>query len=193
MANNLIFYDSFADIFLDYVEDGDTDLAIEYITAIINYHRTGAEYDGDNRDVKRQMKNVYPLLDKQTTNYNSKVNAIISDDDFTTLALSGDFPTQTALANYITEHYGTYSQQAVSKRLKLLKIELVKSKNSSSDFTTSFTTVVQPTYATTTDKDKDKDKNIDKDNDNEYSSSTIIKSFETKEERRNRLMSGLMN
>ena len=117
------------EIFEDFGADEDYELAYEYMTAIFDYYRTGEEYSGSNREIKRQMKNVYPLLNAQQNNYTRKVEHTISTEEFTQLALSGQFSTQAALADYITEHYGEYSQSAVSKRLKSLNIKLCKSSN----------------------------------------------------------------
>ena len=125
---NLIIYDSMMEIFEDFGTDEDYELAYEYMMAIFAYYRTGEEYNGPSREIKRQMRNVYPLLDAQQNNYTRKVEHTISTEEFTKLALSGQFTTQVALAEYITEHYGEYSQSAVSKRLKSLNIKLCKSQ-----------------------------------------------------------------
>lgn len=160
MAQNLIMYESFMDIYLDYIADGDSDLAQEYMVAIFNYYKNGELYDGDSKDVRRQMKNIYPLINRQGENYSLKANAIISNEEFSKLAQSGDFKTQKALAEYISQNYGHYTQQSVSKKLKELGISLIK--NSTTSFTTG-TTEVQIQYNTNTDIDieKETEKEID--------------------------------
>ena len=128
---NLIIYESMMEIFEDFCEDGDNDLAIEYMLAIFNYYRAGEVYNGKSKEIKRQMKNIYTLIDKQQENFIKKVEKVISNEDFSALALSGNFSTQKELAEYITAHYGEYSQSAVSKRLNTLGITLVKPSSKS--------------------------------------------------------------
>lgn len=126
---NLIIYESFMEIFNEFVADQDYELACEYMQAIFNYYRTGEEYCGKNREIRLLLKDVYPLVVKQAENYLNKVEEVISNEEFTTLATSGNFPTQTKLAEYISQHYGPYTQPAVSKRLKSLGLQLVKTPN----------------------------------------------------------------
>ena len=128
---NLIIYESMMEIFEDFYEDGDGDLAIEYMLAIFNYYRTGEIYNGESKEIKRQMKNIYKLIDKQQENFIKKVESTISNEDFIALAQSGDFKTQKELSEYITAHYGSYTPSAVSKRLRTVGITFTKAAPSS--------------------------------------------------------------
>lgn len=123
---HLIIYDSMMDIFEDFGVDEDYELGYAYMQAIFHYYRTGEEYNGAFKEIKRQMKNIYPLINVQNQNYLDRVEKVISNEEFIALAQSGRFSTQAELAQYITEQYGNYSQSMVSKRLRNLNMKLIK-------------------------------------------------------------------
>lgn len=123
---NLIIYESTMEIFEEFGVDEDYELAFEYMTAIFNYYRTGQEYSGKSREIRLLLKDIYPLINTQQDNYTKKVESVISNEEFIELATSGKFITQKALAEHITQYYGDYTQSAVSKRLKALGVNLVK-------------------------------------------------------------------
>lgn len=124
---NLIIYESqMKSIMKHCLKSKQPTTAEQMIMAMFSYYLDGEFYDGENEVVDMFMDSVYPLIDKQQENFTRKVENIISNEEFTALATSGDFATQKALAEYITERYGEYSQSAVSKRLKTLGLTLVK-------------------------------------------------------------------
>lgn len=130
---NLIIYESqMKSILKQCLKSKEPSTAEQMIMAMFNYYLEGEVYEGENEVVDMFMDGVYPLIDKQQENFIKKVENVISNEDFSALALSGNFSTQKALAEYITAHYGEYSQSAVSKRLKTLGITLVKPSSSPS-------------------------------------------------------------
>lgn len=130
---NLIIYESqMKSILKQCLKSKQPSTAEQMIIAMFNYYLEGEVYEGENEVVDTFMDSVYPLVDKQQENFIKKVESVISNEDFTALALSGNFSTQKELAEYITAHYGAYTQSAVSKRLGTLGITLVKTPKSNS-------------------------------------------------------------
>ena len=124
---NLIIYESqMRTILKQCLKSKEPSIAEQMIMAMFKYYLEGEVYAGENEVVDTFMDGVYPLIDKQQENFIKKVENVISNEDFSALALSGNFSTQNALAEYITAHYGKYSQSAVSRRLNTLGITLVK-------------------------------------------------------------------
>ena len=124
---NLIIYESqMKSIIKQCLKSKQPSTAEQMMMAMFNYYLEGEVYAGENEVVDTFMDGVYPLIDKQQENFIKKVESVISNEDFTALAQSGNFSTQRELAEYITAHYGNYTQSAVSKRLDTLKIALVK-------------------------------------------------------------------
>ena len=128
---NLIIYESqMKSILKQCLKSKEPSTAEQMMMAIFNYYLDGEVYEGENEVVDTFMDGVYPLIDKQQENFIKKVESVISNEDFSALALSGNFSTQKELAEYITAHYGAYTQSAVSKRLGTLGITLVKTPKS---------------------------------------------------------------
>lgn len=124
---NLIIYESQMKTIIKHcLKSKEPSTAEQMMMAMFNYYLEGEVYEGENDVVDTFMDSVYPLVDKQQENFIKKVESVISNEDFSALALSGNFSTQKELAEYITAHYGAYTQSAVSKRLRTLGITLVK-------------------------------------------------------------------
>lgn len=141
---NLIIYESqMKSIIKQCLKSKAPSTAEQMIMAMFNYYLDGEVYEGENEVVDMFMDSVYPLIDKQQENFIKKVENVISNEDFSALALSGNFSTQKALAEYITAHYGEYSQSAVSKRLKTLGITLVKTPKANPQPSSSVSSAVE--------------------------------------------------
>ena len=141
---NLIIYESqMKSILKQCLKSKEPSTAEQMIMAMFNYYLDGEVYEGENEVVDMFMDGVYPLIDKQQENFIKKVESVISNEDFTALALSGNFSTQKELAEYITAHYGAYTQSAVSKRLGTLGITLVKTPKSNPQPSSSVSSAVE--------------------------------------------------
>lgn len=141
---NLIIYESqMKSIIKQCLKSKEPSTAEQMIMAMFNYYLEGEVYEGENEVVDMFMDGVYPLIDKQQENFLKKVESVISNEDFSALALSGNFSTQKALAEYITAHYGAYTQSAVSKRLGTLGITLVKTPKSNPQPSSSVSSAVE--------------------------------------------------
>ena len=141
---NLIIYESQMKSILKHcLKSKEPSTAEQMMMAMFNYYLNGEVYEGENDVVDTFMDGVYPLIDKQQENFIKKVESVISNEDFTALALSGNFSTQKELAEYITAHYGAYTQSAVSKRLGTLGITLVKTPKSNPQPSSSVSSAVE--------------------------------------------------
>lgn len=141
---NLIIYESqMKSIIKHCLKSKEPSTAEQMIMAMFNYYLDGKVYEGENEVVDTFMDSVYPLIDKQQENFIKKVESVISNEDFSALALSGNFSTQKELAEYITAHYGAYTQSAVSKRLNTLGITLVKTPKSNPQPSSSVSSAVE--------------------------------------------------
>lgn len=141
---NLIIYESqMKSIIKHCLKSKEPSTAEQMMMAMFNYYLNGEVYEGENEVVDTFMDSVYPLIDKQQENFIKKVESVISNEDFTALALSGNFSTQKELAEYITAHYGAYTQSAVSKRLNTLGITLVKTPKSNPQPSSSVSSAVE--------------------------------------------------
>lgn len=105
----------------------DPNLALEYISALIDYSFDGTEYEGGNIIIEMALSSEMEMIDNQRVRYAKAVkggSAVkVTDEQILEAFNAQGFKNVTEAARYIAANYapdGKFSRQALTKRLESL-------------------------------------------------------------------------